>query len=55
MRFRCIFFPITIIRGLISIGLFALLLSGSLVFAQDSSQNIGSEIKGLKLLQKAVL
>jgi uncharacterized protein YgiM (DUF1202 family) len=56
MRFRCIFFPITIIRGLISIGLFALLLSGSLVFAQDSSQNIGSEIKGegyIKIVTKS--
>ena len=46
MRLRFTFFPITLIRRLNLIGLFALLLSGSLVFAQDSNQNIESGIKG---------
>ena len=46
MRLRFNFFPITLIRRLNLIGLFALLLSGSLVFAQDSNQNIESGIKG---------
>ena len=40
MRFRGAFSPITIIGRLILIGLFALLLSNGLVFAQDSNQNI---------------
>ena len=46
MRLRFTFFPITLIRRLILIGLFALLLSGSSVFAQDSNQNNESGIKG---------
>ena len=46
MRLRYTFFPITVIGRLILIGLFALLLSGSLVFAQGSNQNNESEIKG---------
>ena len=46
MRLRCTFFPIKFIGRLILIGLFALLLSDSLVFAQDSNQNIESGIKG---------
>ena len=46
MRLRFTFFPITLIRRLILIGLFALLLSGSLVFAQGSNQNNESGIKG---------
>ena len=46
MRFRGVFSPITIIGRLILIGLFALLLSNGLVFAQDSNQNIEPGIKG---------
>jgi uncharacterized protein YgiM (DUF1202 family) len=46
MRLRFTFFSNTLIRRLTLIGLFALLLSGSLVFAQDSNQNIESGIKG---------
>ena len=46
MTLRCTFSPITIIGRLILIGLFALLLSDSLVFAQDSNQDIESGIKG---------
>ncbi len=46
MRLRFTFFSITPIRRLTLIGLFALLLSGSSVFAQDSNQNNESGIKG---------
>jgi len=46
MRLRFTFFSITLIRRLTLVGLFALLLSGSLVFAQDSNQNNESGIKG---------
>jgi uncharacterized protein YgiM (DUF1202 family) len=46
MRLRFNFFSITLIRRLTLVGLFALLLSGSLVFAQDSNQNNESGIKG---------
>jgi uncharacterized protein YgiM (DUF1202 family) len=46
MRLRYPFFPVTIMGRLILIGLFALLLSDSLVFAQDSNQNNESGIKG---------
>ena len=46
MRLRYTFFPITVIGRLILIGLFALLLSASLVFAQDSNQSIESGING---------
>ena len=46
MRLRFTFFPITLTRRLTLIGLFALLLSGSSVFAQDSNPNIESGFKG---------
>ena len=46
MRLRYPFFTVTIMGRLILIGLFALLLSDSLVFAQDSNQNNESGIKG---------
>jgi len=39
-------FPITLTRRLILIGLFALVLSGNLVFAQDFKQSIESEVEG---------
>ena len=46
MRLRSKLFSIILTRGLILIGLFALVLSGNLVFAQDSKQSIESEVKG---------
>ena len=46
MRHRFNFFSITLIRRLTLIGLFVLLLSASLVFAQNSNQNIESGING---------
>ena len=46
MRIRGVFSPITIIGRLILIGLFTLLLTNGLVFAQDSNQNIEPGIKG---------
>jgi len=46
MRPRSRLFPITLTRRLILIGLFALVLSGNLVFAQDFKQSIESEVEG---------
>ena len=46
MRLRSKLFSITLIRRLILIGLFALVLSGNLVFAQDFKQSIESEVEG---------
>ena len=46
MRLRSKLFSIILTRGLILVGLFALVLSGNLVFAQDSKQSIESEVKG---------
>ncbi len=46
MRLRSRLFPITLTRRLILIGLFALVLSGNLVFAQDFKQSIESEVEG---------
>ena len=46
MRLRSKLFSIILTRGLILIGLFALVLSGNFVFAQDSKQSIESEVKG---------
>ena len=46
MRPRSRLFPITLTRRLILIGLFALVLSGNLVFAQDFNQSIESEVEG---------
>ena len=46
MRLRSKLFSITLTRRLILIGLFALVLSGNLVFAQDFKQSIESEVEG---------
>ena len=46
MRLRSKLFSITLTRGLILVGLFALVLSGNFVFAQDSKQSIESEVEG---------
>ena len=46
MRLRSKLFSMILTRGLILVGLFALVLSGNLVFAQDSKQSIESEVKG---------
>ena len=46
MRLRSRLFQITLTRRLILIGLFALVLSGNLVFAQDFKQSIESEVEG---------
>ena len=46
MSLRSRLFPITLTRRLILIGLFALVLSGNLVFAQDFKKSIESEIEG---------
>ena len=46
MRLRSKLFLITLTRRLILIGLFALVLSGNLVFAQDFKQSIESEVEG---------
>ena len=46
MRLRSELFLITLTRRLILIGLFALVLSGNLVFAQDFKQSIESEVEG---------
>ena len=46
MRPRSRLFPITLTRRLILIGLFPLVLSGNLVFAQDFKQSIESEVEG---------
>ena len=46
MSLRSRLFPITLTRRLILIGLFALVLSGNLVFAQDIKQSIESETEG---------
>ena len=44
MRVHSNFFLVALARKLILIGLFALVLSGSLVFAQDPKHAIDSEI-----------
>ena len=46
MRPRSRLFPIALTRRLILIGLFALVLSGNLVFAQDFKQSIESKVEG---------
>ncbi|MCL0046027.1 SH3 domain-containing protein [Nitrospinaceae bacterium] len=46
MRLLSKLFLITLTRRLILIGLFALVLSGNLVFAQDFKQSIESEVEG---------
>lgn len=46
MRLRSRLFPITLTRRLILIGLFAVVLSGNLIFAQDFKQSIESEVEG---------
>ena len=46
MRLRSKLFLITLTRRLILIGLFTFVLSSSFVFAQDSNQNIESEVEG---------
>jgi uncharacterized protein YgiM (DUF1202 family) len=46
MRLRYKLFSITLTRGLILVGLFALVLSGNLVFGQDFKQSIESEVEG---------